>query len=368
MRQRRAAGVLEGWVSIAVNAVVGGIKLAAGLVIGSISLVADAVHSFSDMVTSAVVIWGFSAAARPSDRKHPFGHGRIESIAALVIAVLLLVAALEFAIASLRRLVAPQEVTASWVLLGVLAVTLVAKEWLARFALQLGRRIDSTALKADAWHHRSDVLATAAVIVALLGARFGLWWLDGAAGLVVAAALGWTGVMLVKESADPLIGAAPPPELVEGIRSVALTIPGVDAVHDVIVHRYGGLLITSLHIEVAAAHDAMACHELAERVEEALMARFGGWAVVHVDPVDRAHPLFGEIQGFLTERLGSGEVAATFHDLRIVGREAPCYVIFDLKAVPEEGAQLQEELVRELKARFPQVAKVMVNLEPRWVY
>jgi len=367
-RRRRAAGRLEGWVSIAVNAVVGAIKLIAGLVIGSISLVADAVHSFSDMVTSAVVIWGFSAAARPSDRQHPFGHGRIESIAALVIAVLLLVAALEFAIASLGRLFAPQEVTASWVLLGVLAVTVVAKEWLARFALRLGRSIDSTALRADAWHHRSDVLATAAVIVALVGARLGVSWLDGAAGLVVAGVLGWTGVMLVTEAADPLIGAAPPPELVDGIRSVALTIPGVEAVHDVIVHRYGGLLITSLHIEVAASNDAMACHELAEQVEEALMTRFGGWAVVHVDPVDRAHPLYGEVEGFLVERLGAGETAATFHDLRLVGREAPCYVIFDLKAAPEEGARLQEELVRELKARFPQVAKVMINLEPGWVY
>ncbi len=360
--------MLEGWVSIVVNVVVGAVKLAAGLAIGSISLVADAVHSFSDMVTSAVVIWGFSAAARPSDREHPFGHGRIESIAALVIAVLLLVAALEFAIASVRRLLAPQPVTASWVLLGVLAATLIAKEWLARFALRLGRTIDSAALRADAWHHRSDVLATAAVIVALIGARFGVSWLDGAAGLVVAAALGWTGVALIKESADPLIGAAPPPQLVQGIRKVALAVSGVDAVHDVIVHRYGGLVITSLHIEVAAEHDAMACHELAERVEEAVMARFGGWAVVHVDPVNRAHPLYGEVEGFLAERLGAGEAAAAFHDLRIVGREAPCYVIFDLKAAPEESMRLKEALVRDLKSRFPQVAKVMINLEPRWVY
>lgn len=367
-RERRAAGVLEGWVSIAVNLVVGGVKLAAGLAIGSISLVADAVHSFSDMVTSGVVIWGFSAAARPSDREHPFGHGRIESIAALVIAVLLLVAALEFAMASVRRLLAPQPVTASWVLLAVLAVTVLAKEWLARFALCLGRKIESPALRADAWHHRSDVLATTVVILALVGAQFGFTWLDGAAGLVVAAALGWTGVMLIRESADPLIGAAPPPDLVQGIRDVALAVPEVDAVHDVIVHRYGALLITSLHIEVGAEHDAMACHELAERVEEAVMARFGGWAVVHVDPVDRAHPLYPAIAGYLSQRLGAGEGAPSFHDLRIVGRAAPCYVIFDLKATPEESDRLRVELTHELMARFPQVAKVMVNQEPRWVY
>lgn len=367
-RERRAAGLLEGWVSIAVNLVVGVVKLVAGLAIGSISLVADAVHSFSDLVTSGVVIWGFSAAARPSDREHPFGHGRLESVAALVIAVLLLVAALEFAMASVRRLLAPQAVTASWTLLAVLVVTVIAKEWLARFALRLGRKIDSTALRADAWHHRSDVLATAVVIVALVGARFGITWLDGAAGLVVAGALGWTGVTLVKESADPLIGTAPSPGLVEEIKVVALAVPGVDAVHDVIVHRYGGLLVTSLHIEVSAEHDTMACHELAERVEEAVMGRFGGWAVVHVDPVDRAHPLYPAIAAFLAQRLGGGPESASFHDLRIVGRQAPCYVIFDLKAAPEESERLQEQLVHELKESFPQVAKVMVNREPRYVY
>lgn len=367
-RERRAVGLRAGWVSIVVNLVVGAVKLVAGLAIGSISLMADAVHSFSDMLTSGVVIWGFSAAARPSDRQHPFGHGRIESIAALVIAVLLLVAAFEFALASVRRLLAPQPVTASWVLLGVLVSTVLAKEWLARFALRLGRAIDSTALRADAWHHRSDVLSTVAVLVALVGARFGVAWLDGAAGLAVGAALAWTGVELIKESADPLIGAAPPGELVKKIREVALAVEGVDAVHDLIVHRYGGLLITSLHIEVAAGLDAMACHELAERVEEAVMAQCGGWAVVHVDPVDRAHPLYSEIEGFLAARLGGEAAAPSFHDLRIVGRETPCYVIFDLKAAPEDSSRLQEELARELKAQFPQVAKVLVNLEPRWVY
>lgn len=367
-RERRAAGLLEGWVSIAVNLVVGVVKLVAGLAIGSISLVADAVHSFSDLVTSGAVIWGFSAAARPSDRRHPFGHGRLESVAALLIAVLLLVAALEFAMASVRRLLAPQAVTASWTLVAVLVATVIAKEWLARFALRLGRRIDSTALRADAWHHRSDVFATAVVIVALVGARFGISWLDGAAGLVVAGALGWTGVTLVKESADPLIGAAPSPGLVEEIKGVALAVPGVDAVHDVIVHRYGELLVTSLHIEVNAERDAMACHELAEQVEEAVMGRFGGWAVVHVDPVDRAHPLYSDIAMFLSQRLGSESEAASFHDLRIFGRQAPCYVIFDLKAAPEESERLQEQLVHELKERFPQVAKVLVNLEPRYVY
>lgn len=354
--------------SIAVNLVVGGIKLGAGVAIGSISLVADAVHSFSDLVTSAVVIWGFSAAARPSDREHPFGHGRVESVASLIIAVLLLVAALEFAMASVRRLLAPQEVTASWLLLTVLALTVVAKEWLARFALRLGREIDSTALRADAWHHRSDVLATAVVILALVGARFGVSWLDGAAGCVVALALGWTGVVLVRESARPLIGAAPPAALVAEIREVARSIAGVEAVHDVIVHHYGGLQVTSLHIEVAAGLDAMVCHELAEQVEEAVMARFGGWAVVHVDPVDRAHPLYQPLARFLTERLGSGEEAPSFHDLRIVGREEPCYVIFDLKTTPEEGPHWQAQLGREIKERFPQVAKVMINLEPRYVY
>ncbi len=367
-RVREAYGVLEGWTSVVVNLVVFAVKIVPGVAIGSISLIADAIHSLGDVASSGVVIWGFKAAAKPSDAEHPFGHGRVESVATLIIAVLLLVAALEFGESSVTRLLHPREVRASAPLLSVLVLTLVLKEWLSRFSLRLGKRIGSTALVADFWHHRSDVLATGVVILALAASRLGVLWLDGAAGVVVAGFLAWAGVHMVRGALDPLIGEAPSPGLVRRIRETALSVAGVEEVHDVIVHRYGNLIVTSLHIEVPVALDVSRGHELAEDVEEALVSALHCRATVHVDPVDRRHPLYAPVSAFLAEELARLRAAVEVHDLRIVGRAERCFVIFDLtsRGVPAEA--VAEALKRGVTGRFSAVDKVIVNVEPRFVY
>ncbi len=366
-RVRERYGLLEGWVSVVLNLLISVVKLVPGLLLGSVSLVADAIHSASDVASSAIVIWGFKASSKPSDREHPFGHGRIESIASLVIAVLLLVAALEFGKAAVARLLDPQPVQAPPLVLVLLGLTIAAKEWMARFALHLGRTINSSALKADFWHHRSDALSTVIVLLALAGAELGVSWLDGAAGLAVSGFLAWAGVELVRESVDPLIGEAPSPAMIQQIRGLALEVPGVDKVHDIIVHHYGGLVVTSLHIEVSAALSAVEGHELAERVEETVMEALPGWATVHVDPVNRDHPLYDDVERFLEETVAAVPGAQSFHDLRIVGREAPCFVIFDLMA-DQRDASAAGSIRDAVLGRFPDVDKVVINVEPRYVY
>lgn len=367
-RVRKAYGVLEGVVSVGINLVVSLAKFIPGVLIGSVALIADAVHSLSDVASSVVVIWGFRAAARPSDKQHPFGHGRAESIASLVIAVLLLVAAFEFGKSSLVRLLDPRPVVASAGLVLALAATMLIKEWLARFSRHLGRTIGSTALEADFWHHRSDVLSTLVVLVGLVASTYGLAWMDGAAGVVVSGFLAFTGVRLIRESVHPLIGEAPSPGLLQEIRAVAMTVPGVRAVHDIIIHRYGSLLVTSLHIEVPADVDVMIAHEMAEDVEQAVMAHSKGWATVHVDPINRAHPLYSDVEGFLAQEVPRTEGATSFHDLRIVGRDAPCFVVFDLVTEDGVGDGPAQVLQAAVQGRFPAVAKVVVTVEPRFVY
>jgi cation diffusion facilitator family transporter len=367
-RVREAYGVLEGWVSIVVNLVVFVVKLVPGLMIGSISLIADAFHSLGDVLSSIVVIWGFKVAAKPSDREHPFGHGRIESVATLVIGILLFVAAWEFGQNSVLRLMHPRPVQGSYGLLAVLAATLVLNEWLSRFARDLGLRIDSSVLEGDSWHHRSDVLATAVVIAALFAGRFGLQWVDGVAGVVVAGFIAYAAYRLTRDAINPLIGEAPSPQLLGEIRETALSVPEVDEVHDVIVHFYGGLLVSSLHIEISSEIDLTHSHDVAEAVEGAVTGRFGGWAVVHVDPVNRRHPLYAQVSSFLRETVPAIPGAEGFHDLRIVGSRHPCYVIFDLKADSRQAPVIAERLRDAVVGRFPDVAKVVVNVEPRYVY
>ena len=361
---RGRIGALEGWVSVVVNLAVFVVKLVPGLLIGSISLVADAVHSLGDVLSSGIVIWSFHASARPPDREHPFGHGRIESVASLVIAVLLVVASIEFAKTSVASLLHPRAVEASLVLLAALVLTVVVKEWLARFSRRLSRRIESTALEADAWHHHSDAFATGVVIVALAGERFDIRWLDGAAGLVVAAFIAWAGVALIRRSLDPLLGEAPTKALQKQIRELAVSVPEVESVHDVMVHAYGQLLVISLHVEVPIDLDVVAAHEVAEGVEKLVAERVGAVVVVHVDPVDRNHPLYAPVEAFLAEITSDAPGIREFHDLRIVGGEQACNVVFDIALEGVDTAGAKERLSRALKARFPQVVGVAIEVEP----
>ncbi len=367
-RTRAEYGVLEGWVSIVVNLGVFAAKLIPGILIGSIALVADAIHSLGDVLSSVVVIWGFREAARPSDPEHPFGHGRAEGVATLVIGILLFVAAWEVGQNSVLVLLRPKPVVASNGLIVLLIGTLVAKEWLSRFARRLGRTIDSGVLEGDFWHHRSDVFATAVVIGALVAARSGWQWVDGVGGLAIAGFIAWVGYQLTRDAVNPLIGEAPSPQLLADIRAAANSVPEVEQVHDIIVHSYGGVMVTSMHIEVPDSLDIVRAHDVAEAVETAVRERFPGWAVVHVDPVNRAHPLYGEMDAFLRAIVPGMPHAEGFHDLRIVGSRDPCYVIFDLKADVHHAPAVADELRRAVCARFPDVAKVVVNVEPHYVY
>ncbi|MFI5166925.1 MAG: cation diffusion facilitator family transporter [Thermoanaerobaculales bacterium] len=367
-RVRERYGVLEGWVSVLVNLLVFAVKIVPGVIIGSISLIADAVHSLGDVLSSGVVIWGFKAAARPSDREHPFGHGRAESVATLVIGILLFVVAWEVGQNSVIRLMHPQGVKASGLLLVLLGVTLVLKEWLSRFARDLAGAIQSSALRGDFWHHRTDVIATAVVIGSLLATNQGWDWVDGVGGLLVAGFIAAAAFRVTKDAIDPLIGTAPSPGLVQQIRQTALSVPQVDQVHDLVVHSYGGFMAISLHVEVTADLDVTRAHDIAEAVEAKLNETFGGSSVVHVDPVDRRHPLFPEVESFLQDMIPGMDGAQGFHDLRIVGSEDPCYVIFDLKAEAEQAPAIALQVRGAMAESFPTVAKVIINVEPRYVY
>jgi len=285
-------------------------------------------------------------------------------VASLVIAVLLVVASIEFAKTSVASLLHPRAVEASLVLLAALVLTVVVKEWLARFSRRLSRRIESTALEADAWHHHSDAFATGVVIVALAGERFDIRWLDGAAGLVVAAFIAWAGVALIRRSLDPLLGEAPTKALQKQIRELAVSVPEVESVHDVMVHAYGQLLVISLHVEVPIDLDVVAAHEVAEGVEKLVAERVGAVVVVHVDPVDRNHPLYAPVEAFLAEITSDGPGIREFHDLRIVGGEQACNVVFDIALEGVDAAGAKERLGRALKARFPQVVGVAIEVEP----
>lgn len=367
--RRSAFGVLEGAVSIVLNTVLFAIKLGIGLHTGSIALLADAVHTFADSVTSLVVIVSSYVSRKPPDDEHPFGHGRAEAVATVTIAVLLGVAAFEFGKESVLRIAQPGVAAASWAIIGAVAATALVKEWMARFSFALGRASGSTTLRADGWHHRSDVFATGLVVVAMVAGRFGWALVDGVMGLGVSLLLLKVAIDVARSAIDTLLGPAPSEEEILTLKESALRVEGVRGVHDIVVHRYGDLRFVSLHIETSDRESPATLHTIAERVEQAVNDGRHGSVCVHVDPVNDRHPDYDAVQRIVTEVVAADERLESFHDLRLPSRGDGYVVALDLNLTSGCGdgdaaaAALREQLRRRSAAM-----DVYIEIEPKYSY
>lgn len=285
---RKSIGYLEAWVSILGNFILFMVKLLLGLAINSLSLIADAFHSLSDVLTSVVVIIGFKLGEKPPDKEHPFGHGRVETVATLIIAFLLFIVAYEIGRDAILRLIHPQKVEFNYIAVIFLFASAGFKEWMATFSIFLGRKIDSSSLIGDAWHHRSDAIASALVGTGIIFMKFNLYFVDGILAIVVAILIGWVAVELTISSSNTLIGTAPDPNLIETIRKTALLVPGVINLHDIYVHDYLTNKIISLHVEVNDNLTVDEAHDIATKVEDNVKETVKAYSVtVHVDPIER---------------------------------------------------------------------------------
>lgn len=361
---RTRLGMVEGWVSIFINVLLAVIKGVLGVSLQSAGLIADAVHSLSDMASSLVVILGFRISQKPADAEHPFGHARMEYISTLIISILLIVTALELGksagFALLDSVVTPaaeppQPVT--WVVLIVLGGTVVVKELLALFSYNIGHMIDSQTLIADGWHHRSDALTTLVVIFGLWARNFGVFWLDGAAGLAVAGFLIFVGVKMAYDSISPLLGETATPEDIDQMKNIALGIPEVEGVHDLMVHKYGESRFTSLHIEISDRMGVHRMHEICAETESRILKKYAGYCVVHLDPINLEHPLFSKVADTLREVVINRVELVAFHDLKLWNEKEEEQGEVEISVDPEvdEGQypELKSHVTKEISQKFP---------------
>ena len=327
---RTKIGVFQGWISVLVNSILFILKLVIGVMVGAVSVIADAVHTSSDVVSSIVVIWGFKQAEKPADVEHPYGHGRAEYIATLIIAILLCVAGIEFIEASIDRIQNPEQVVAEWWMILILMVTIILKEITARYAEFLSTKIASGTLHADAWHHRIDALSSLLVVGALIAGKYGYPSSDGWAGLGVALFLIYTGFEIAKDAVDDLIGKPPTSEEVEVIRQIVMSVDGVLGAHDIIVHSYGHDKFASVHVEIDADETTAVAHDISEEVEDKLEKAIGVEPTVHLDPVHPNDPLVQEVNKVLSLLCESDERIADIHDVRIVNTENHHVILFGI--------------------------------------
>ena len=347
---RTAYGTLAGGAGIACNLLLFAGKLAAGLLTGSVSITADAVNNLSDASSSIVSLLGFRMARRPADEEHPFGHGRYEYLAGLVVSITILLIGFELLRSSVGRIRGPAPPDFSWLAVGILAGSMAVKLWMMWFNRRIGRLIDSETLLAASADSRNDVITSAAVLAATLIARFTGLDLDGWMGLLVALFILWSGVGLIRDTLDPLLGEAPDPKLVADIHRRIMAYPGVLGTHDLMVHDYGpGRQFASVHVEVSAEEDVMASHDLIDNIERDLQAALGIHLVIHMDPISTTSPLVNDLRRWIAAHIREIDPRLSIHDLRVVTGPTHTNVIFDCLA-PRELAMSDAQLRAAISA------------------
>ncbi|MBN1562791.1 MAG: cation transporter [Anaerolineae bacterium] len=282
--EKQRLGYVEGWLSAIVNTVLFGFKLWAGMSLGSIAMIADAWHTLSDTLTSAVVLFGFWIAGKPKDKEHPFGHGRAELVSAIIIGTLLAVVGLNFLQDSYEQLRNHHAVTFKLIGILVFVLSILLKEALAQFSIWAGKKINSQALLADGWHHRSDAIASALIVVGgLFGAKF--WWIDGVLGLGVSLLIIYAAFSIIKDAADSLLGEPMTAELEQQIFQVVQeTAPETSELHHTHVHRYGDHTEVTFHIRLNAAYPLHQAHAIVTTIEQELRRQ------LHIEPTIHAEP------------------------------------------------------------------------------
>ena len=353
---RNQIGIFQGWVSTTVNIVLFIFKLFIGLMTGAVSLIADAVHTLSDVITSLIVIWGFTQAKKPADMGHPYGHGRAEYIATLIISILLCVAGIEFIETAVHRIQNPILIISDWWMVIILGLTIIIKEITARYAEFLSSKIASGLLHADAWHHRTDAISSVLVLMALIAGNFGYPSIDGWAGLFVALILIYTGFDIARDSVDDLIGKPPDIMELDAIREIALSVPGALGVHDISVHSYGHDRFVNIHAEINAKKSAAEAHDISEEIESRLEKAMGVEPTVHLDPVNPDDPLVKEVRSFLTDNKKIDDRITGIHDIRVVNTDNHHVILFGINIKlglsQKETVICKQELTALLKQKF----------------
>lgn len=277
----------EGWISIFVNLLLFGLKYWAGVVSGSLALIADAWHTLTDSISSVIVLIGGKISSKPADEDHPFGHGRAEHIAAVIIGVLLAIVAFDFMLGAIDKFKTQETTNFGVLAIVVTVISIIGKEALAQYAFWASRKVKSSILKADAWHHRTDALSSVIILVGIMvGSRF--WWMDSVLSFIVAIMIGWASYEILSKEIKSLIGESPSEEHLQEIMKVGEKVCKQKVhIHHIHIHRYGQHSEVSLHIKLDPKMLLYDAHEICTQIEKALKKEFGYIATIHPEPLKK---------------------------------------------------------------------------------
>ena len=285
---RQAYGVLSGVLGVICNLFLFAVKITVGLFINSIAVISDAFNNFSDFGSCVIVIFGAKLSGRPKDKEHPYGHGRYEYIASLIVAFVIFGVGLELIRSSVEKIIHPERVVISTAAIIILIASVGVKVWMYFYNKYIGGVINSSVNRAAAYDSLSDIFATGGVIAGAVAGSFTTLPIDGIIGLIVSLLIMYSGFKISKDSVSLLLGAAPDPELVEKINAIVLSGSYIKGAHDLEVHDYGpGRINASLHAEVTPGVGIVDIHDEIDKIERQIEAELGVHIVIHMDPSGR---------------------------------------------------------------------------------
>lgn len=361
IKVRESYANLAGIVGILTNSILFIIKLSVGLLSNSVSILADAFNNLSDAASSIITIIGFKMANKPADAEHPFGHGRIEYITAMIVSFMVMLVGLQFIKTSFERIINPSAVTFELIPFILLLISIGFKFWLSIFNKSIGNKINSSTLKATATDAMGDVFTSTTVVISFLISKFTTIPIDGYIGIVVALAIVYSGFSLIKETLSPLLGEPPDPVLVSNITDMVMSYDNITGIHDLIVHNYGpGRIMASIHAEIPSNIDIMEIHHIIDTAEREISKKLNIYLVIHMDPICIDTDEIIEARKIVEDVLRKYEEIKSFHDFRIIGEHDYKNLIFDIEVSPEylnhqnDSAVLISKIENDIKEKSPE--------------
>ncbi len=352
---RTRYGTVSGIVGIIVNILLFTGKGMVGLLSNSVSILADAINNLSDAGSSIITLLGFKIASKPADKDHPFGHGRSEYVAGLIIAFFILLLGFELGKSSIEKILHPQAVDATAVTIAILVASILCKIWLCLFNRKLGKRIGSSTILATSQDSLNDVVATSAVLFSTVVSILTPLELDGYIGVLVALFILKSGIDVVRDTLNPLLGEAPDSSLVTQISKQLLSYEGVIGIHDLVVHNYGpGRIFATVHIEVDSSVDILISHDIVDNIERDFATKYGIQLVGHLDPIVTDDEKVNSLHKLTMECVKEISPSLSIHDFRVVIGETHTNLIFDIMVpidFPTSNRDLCQQIEQRVKTR-----------------
>ena len=345
---RRSYGTLASVVGIIVNLLLAAGKIVVGMLFGAISLAGDGINNLSDAGSQIISFISFKMAAKPADRDHPFGHARIEYVASMIVSFFVMLVGWNLFRESLEKILDPEMKTDDsniWLMVGVLAVSIISKLWLVLFNRKIAKKIDSSVMRATAADSLSDAGASAAVLVAMLILKFTGVDIDGYMGIAVAIVIFVAGIKILNDTKNSILGEAPSEDVVKGIEAIVAEFPDALGIHDMIVHSYGpNKFVANLHIEVDGSKDIFESHDMIDLIEKRLNMELGILSNIHMDPIVVDDAENDAMKAFVLECVKAVDERLDIHDFRFVRGKTHTNLLFDI-SVPFEVKAANNDII-----------------------